>query len=427
MGNDLITIRFHSPMSGQVDRANAVIRNVSLITGFLTAEGHDLEVDATTLTQILLSAQKMGQVPVKLNHGSGIENVCGYLENFRLEGNKVKGDWHLLKSHSETDKMLERAERMHSAFGLSVAFKGKGVLIAGGKKAARCEELKAVDCVTSPAANPDGLFSSREVDTQKTNSMSTQNKNIEFTAEQVAELIAENARLADENEQLTSHIESSEIQDEVNEPLTDEQLAHLAQLSDAELTEAGISRAQVLGELDSRGYDVSGANDSQVDNGNDGGDNGNDGGNAGDANGAALAAVQRGIQELQARERAKEIAFANAEQEHAFAVLTEKIDAAIELNTLLAQENESLKATVKRFQSKLPSLDTDSKMLTLFGKKENDGSFEGIVSEKFVELKAAGVKELSARAQATEFAIRNNPTEYKEWRSRGGEIRFGNK
>lgn len=157
-------IRFHvQNTASQVDQANSVIRDVSLITGGIVAEGHDLHVDATTLTQILLAAQKAGQVPVKLNHGSGVENVCGYLDNFRLsdEGNKVLGDWHLLKSHEETPMMLERAERMPGCFGLSVAFKGKGVEI-GGKKVARCEELKAVDCVASPAANPDGLFSSRE-------------------------------------------------------------------------------------------------------------------------------------------------------------------------------------------------------------------------------------------------------------------------
>lgn len=158
-------IRFHATnSSSHVDRANAVIRNVSLITGNIVAEGHDLHVDRTTLSQVLLSAQKAGQVPVKLNHQSGVENLCGYLPNFRLSdsGDKVLGDWHLLKSHEETQKMLERAERMPGCFGLSVAFKGKGVDVGNGKKVARCEALKAVDCVASPAANPDGLFSSRE-------------------------------------------------------------------------------------------------------------------------------------------------------------------------------------------------------------------------------------------------------------------------
>ena len=162
-------IRFHVPnTASNVDRANAVIRDVSLITGNREAEGHGLTIDATTLNQVLLSAKKAGQIPVKLNHGSGIENVCGYLDNFRLEGHKVLGDWHLLKNHSETDLLMERAERMPSCWGMSVAFKGTGQDIGGGKKAARCEELKSVDCVTAPAAN-DSLFSA--VDPRSRNSL----------------------------------------------------------------------------------------------------------------------------------------------------------------------------------------------------------------------------------------------------------------
>ena len=146
---------------GHVDEHNAVIHGVSMITGNLTAEGHELEVDATTLRQVFDCAVKAGQVPVKLNHGSGIEWLNGYLDNFHIDGDKVRGDWHLLKSHDETPKMLERATRQPGTFGLSVAFKGGGERVAGGKKAARCTKLLATDCVTAPAANPGGLFSAR--------------------------------------------------------------------------------------------------------------------------------------------------------------------------------------------------------------------------------------------------------------------------
>jgi hypothetical protein len=147
---------------GHVDRANAVIRDVTLITSGVTAEGHDLEVDDETLTQMLGCAKERVKVPVKLDHGSGIKDLNGYLDNFRLSGKKLIGDWHLLNSHEETPKMLERAERMPTCFGMSAAFKGSGVKMASGKKAARCFALKSVDCVTAPAANPDGMFSARE-------------------------------------------------------------------------------------------------------------------------------------------------------------------------------------------------------------------------------------------------------------------------
>ena len=152
------TFNFHVPFnaSGHIDHNEAVIRGVSIITGNLTAEGHSLFIDDTTLNQVLESAQKAGKIPVKLDHGSGVSSLCGYIDNFRLESGKVKGDWHLLKSHDETEKMLERAERMPTCFGLSVAFAGRGVDIGGGRKAARCDSLKAIDCVTNPAANVNG-------------------------------------------------------------------------------------------------------------------------------------------------------------------------------------------------------------------------------------------------------------------------------
>ncbi|MEA3211480.1 MAG: hypothetical protein QOE70_4537, partial [Chthoniobacter sp.] len=97
-------------------------------------------------------------MPVNLDHGSGIKDTCGFLTNFRIDENKLRADWHLLRSHDETPKMLERAERMPECFGMSVKFKGGGEK-KGLKKFARAEKLISVDCVTQPAANPEGLFS----------------------------------------------------------------------------------------------------------------------------------------------------------------------------------------------------------------------------------------------------------------------------
>lgn len=180
---------------GVVDTDKAVISGVSMITGDVTAKGHDLEVDDTTLKQILLCAKAKGKVPVKTNHGSGVDSVNGYLENFEIVGGKLRGNWHLLKSYPQTAQLLEMASRMPESVGLSVAFHGtpetadgrkvfsekdpkselvvdytlgvkgeKVPLKAGEKKFARCSELVSTDLVASPAANPDGMFSSRSVD-----------------------------------------------------------------------------------------------------------------------------------------------------------------------------------------------------------------------------------------------------------------------
>ena len=170
------TFTFDSSLSGgAVDREGGVIRGVSLITGGVTARGHDLTVDDTTIAQLFQSATSKGTIPVKLDHKSGIENVCGYVTAFRVEGNKLLGDWHLLKTHPHFATTMEKAERMPSCFGLSAAFVGKEEA-REGKKFARCAELLSVDCVTQPAANPDGLFEAKPptaVDTRTQIHMST--------------------------------------------------------------------------------------------------------------------------------------------------------------------------------------------------------------------------------------------------------------
>ena len=155
-------IQFHSPLdtAGRIDEQNAIIHGVSVIQQGL-AEGHNLIVDNTTLDQLLESANEAGKLPVKLDHGSGVSSICGYINNFRKEGKSLRGDWHLLKSHEETKKCLELARTQPETFGLSVAFQGSGEDIGGGKKAARCTKLKSIDLVTDPAANVNGLFSAK--------------------------------------------------------------------------------------------------------------------------------------------------------------------------------------------------------------------------------------------------------------------------
>ncbi len=151
-------------ISARVDRQAGIIRGVAVITSGVTAKGHDLEVDSKTLSQIAEFGRAKGRVQVKLNHRDpqALQSICGYLTGFRIEGNKVLADWHLLKSHEEFHRIMEKAEVMPDCFGLSAAFSGpKQGEKVGGKKCARVEELLAVDCVPMPAANPEGLFEAR--------------------------------------------------------------------------------------------------------------------------------------------------------------------------------------------------------------------------------------------------------------------------
>ena len=120
-------------LSGDLDKEAGVIRGVSVITGGVQAKGHNLEVDATTLAQMHALGEKKGQVPVKWNHKTGADAVNGFFTNFRIEGTKLKADWHLLKSHGQYSHAMELAERMPENVGFSASFMGLSELSDGTK------------------------------------------------------------------------------------------------------------------------------------------------------------------------------------------------------------------------------------------------------------------------------------------------------
>lgn len=53
-----------------------------------------------------------------------MENIAGYIKNFRALGGKLIGNLHLLKTHDKYATLLEMAQVMPKNFGLSAAFKG---------------------------------------------------------------------------------------------------------------------------------------------------------------------------------------------------------------------------------------------------------------------------------------------------------------
>lgn len=145
---------FATAVSEKVNADTGIIQGVSVIT-IGEAKGHKFQIDATTLSQVKAVADShTGGVKVKVNHGAGVDAIVGSLRNFRIEGNQLKADLHLLKSATELPRILEMAQTMPESFGLSIAFSGKP---EGGF--ARCAELYSVDLVDDPAANPSGLFS----------------------------------------------------------------------------------------------------------------------------------------------------------------------------------------------------------------------------------------------------------------------------
>ncbi len=153
--------------SSQIDEQAGIIRRVAVITEG-PALGHGLMIDATTLRQIKTAAETYtGGLKVKMNHGSGVDAIVGFLTDFAIEGRKLVADLHLLKSAPQRSYVLEIAQTIADAIGLSVAFSGKSEDI-GGVPYARCTEIYSCDLVGEPAANPSGLFSRRFDEWQKT-------------------------------------------------------------------------------------------------------------------------------------------------------------------------------------------------------------------------------------------------------------------
>tara|TARA_R110000868_G_scaffold188768_1_gene431519 strand:- start:2198 stop:3535 length:1338 start_codon:yes stop_codon:yes gene_type:complete len=254
-------IRFHNAkaftgLTGQVKFEEAKILGVSLITSNLEAEGHNLFVDNTTLTQLHALGKEMGQIPVTQNHEGGIEEVNGWIENIRFDGDKLRGDWCLLQTHKDTATMLERAEKQPSTFGLSLAFKGdpKGVL-HNGRQCARAEKLLSADVVKRPAANPGGLFSAKDtpsVDNRKIVELNfmpqdpntTQEPTMADVLAQIQSLTQHVQQLGEVQSQIVGHINQS-TENQGDEGLTAEQLEQLHNSSDEQLAELGLTRGEV--------------------------------------------------------------------------------------------------------------------------------------------------------------------------------------
>ena len=317
MGAPLTRHEFHTALQrAKVDSHNGIIYGVSLITGGITARGHELEVDQKTIAQLKECAEKRGTVPVKWNHRSGADAVCGYLDNFRVEGVKLLGDWHLLKTHPNYAQAIELAERMPNNIGLSAAFMGDDE-VQGGKKFARAHELVSVDLVSTPAANPDGLFEAK-VDTRVFGRMNDQTNVQSDDQPTMADVIAAIEGMA---QQMQSMSETLESQSEI--------IANQQAFQDAVLDAANQEQPEQQEEQEGEYQDSEGQFEGQ-----------------GESEGATASvgtALSRRISALE-NLRMHEFAAAEEAQHHELSSsVNEKVDLLISRNTELSAENEALR------------------------------------------------------------------------------------
>ena len=135
-----------------------VIEGISIIS-IGEAKGHGMFVDEQTLLEVKACAETYkGGVKVNLDHGAGIKDIIGFVDNIRIVGERLIGDLNLLETADKRDYVLEIAEKLPDTFGISISFSGP-VRDIDGQLFASCTELYSADLVQTPAANPTGLFS----------------------------------------------------------------------------------------------------------------------------------------------------------------------------------------------------------------------------------------------------------------------------
>ncbi len=443
-----------------VDSKEGVIHGVSMITGQLEAKGHGQQVDKTTLKQIYECAKGMGKVPVKTNHGTGVDAVNGFLTNFRIDGDKVRGDWVLLKAYPTTKHLMEMAEKMPESVGLSVAFRGDPELAdgtpvyfdaelkqhytlkggqrmpvpAGTKLFARCSELVSTDLVASPAANPDGMFSARPVDSGNEGMATNANPSAVSTpAASAAEAPPAWAKgLIDQLSQISERLDAIEAGggDDDLEGLSEEEI------------QAGLEDGTLVDNGDGTYSEVASDADGDDDGSAEGEAEGGEGEGEGSAEGVpaeAAAALQRGdiltafnVIARNAAEQAfavREAAEQRKQEVIAFNTLQAKAGQVTELAAQQAAQIKALQtelAEARKFSTVKPT--SASNETTFFAAKPQGGqltTFEEATAHYATEFAKANptASKSTVQADAIKFATRQHPDLHRDYLKRQGVIR----
>lgn len=170
------------------DNGAGIIRGMAIITRG-EALGHDVWIDSAMLQSVADSINATeGGAKARFTHpslsGDGLGKFTGRVKNASVDGDIVRGDLHFSQSAHETPDgdlagyLMKLAVEDPETFGNSIAFapdfdaEDQFVIDHGGFDAfespdplnaknlphARMRELRAVDAVDEPAANPSGLF-----------------------------------------------------------------------------------------------------------------------------------------------------------------------------------------------------------------------------------------------------------------------------
>jgi hypothetical protein len=132
------------------------LKNVSILT-IGEARGHNLLIDEKSLEQALAVAQSMKRIKVTMGHGAPVTGILGYIDGFRIEGDRLMGDLTLFNTN-EAQFVQHLAQVLPEGFGMSLTFSGVPEEVAGNRFA-RVTEIYDCSIVSEPASNPAGMFS----------------------------------------------------------------------------------------------------------------------------------------------------------------------------------------------------------------------------------------------------------------------------
>lgn len=225
---------FATATASRVDVENGIIRGVRVITkgecrghSFL---GEPMIVDDQTIEEVVTAALDFKDgVPVKLAHGTDIEELVGSIRDIVADGDCARGDLYLLKSHESYATIIEMAETMPSNFGISISFMNAPEPVKGADMepdgdeddadeslrnlvgddivayAARVCELYSADLVANPATGEgNGLFS-QPMEHTTTPEAPAEEIPVETAPEVVVEPVAE-AAPAELSEEIASEV-----------------------------------------------------------------------------------------------------------------------------------------------------------------------------------------------------------------------------
>lgn len=164
------------------------LMSVGEAKGHEDEEGRKIFVDDETLRQIysVISNNMGGSVKFKMDHGSGVLATEGWVDNLRLQADKLSGD---LNFYESTDakivtKIFEMAKKNPTHLGVSLEFAGPDVPTSDNRALARCNEVFTAALVSDPAANK-SLFEKKSLATVEKYCMSQPNKEKTMAEEKI--------------------------------------------------------------------------------------------------------------------------------------------------------------------------------------------------------------------------------------------------